>query len=455
MQENSSSATDVRVAGTRVVTSRHRRHRPHPRGGRRCFCFSILPDADAFNQKVERIFVENDDLTSPAEIRLLEILAQSGTRVLRRHRELPGGHLRAPGVLHRPPDRRADLSRHDRRSQPAHGHDRAARHPGLLARPLARARGRQPQRHGIQADRCRPRNPRRARRGAHGRRRPERGRDRGRDFRGDPRPTATEAAGATRIKRLRDALGNQMVAELLIKTIARKGYMLAIDRDRISMTWDPAGRPVRRAGPPRVPYACHTLCHTHGRQRLAGNFPGDPGRIRTSDLPLRRRLLYPLSYGATAAVLAGLRAGINPTPLRSQALALTMRHVRRDHQTAPPPAHAPRCLRSLRRLRNDREPGVAQPGRRLRRNPHEGSSRCENTGLRPQQDCRRAGLVAGEPRRRHHSLAVEHGLSRGHDRHHRGAGGHAPAARGRASPITRRRRRRRFSSKCCHGGLRG
>ena len=44
-----------------------------------------------------------------------------------------------------------------------------------------------------------------------------------------------EAAGATRIKRLRDALGNQIVAELLIKTVARQGYILAIDQDAIRM----------------------------------------------------------------------------------------------------------------------------------------------------------------------------------------------------------------------------
>ncbi len=44
-----------------------------------------------------------------------------------------------------------------------------------------------------------------------------------------------EAAGATRIKRLRDTLGNQMVSELLIKNIARKGYMLSIDKDVIRM----------------------------------------------------------------------------------------------------------------------------------------------------------------------------------------------------------------------------
>jgi DNA-binding winged helix-turn-helix (wHTH) protein len=44
-----------------------------------------------------------------------------------------------------------------------------------------------------------------------------------------------ESAGAMRIKRLRDALGNQMVSELLVKNIARRGYMLAVDKDAIRM----------------------------------------------------------------------------------------------------------------------------------------------------------------------------------------------------------------------------
>ena len=44
-----------------------------------------------------------------------------------------------------------------------------------------------------------------------------------------------EASGATRIKRLRDTLGNQMMSELMIKNIARKGYMLSIDKDVIRM----------------------------------------------------------------------------------------------------------------------------------------------------------------------------------------------------------------------------
>ena len=44
-----------------------------------------------------------------------------------------------------------------------------------------------------------------------------------------------EAAGATRIKRLRDTLGNQMMSELLVQNISRKGYILAIDKDVIRM----------------------------------------------------------------------------------------------------------------------------------------------------------------------------------------------------------------------------
>ena len=44
-----------------------------------------------------------------------------------------------------------------------------------------------------------------------------------------------EAAGATRIKRLRDSLGNQMVSALLVRNIARKGYVLAVEQDRIRM----------------------------------------------------------------------------------------------------------------------------------------------------------------------------------------------------------------------------
>ena len=52
---------------------------------------------------------------------------------------------------------------------------------------------------------------------------------------GKNRVDCDEAAGATRIKRLRYHLGNQIVSELLIKTISRKGYMLSIDKDVIKI----------------------------------------------------------------------------------------------------------------------------------------------------------------------------------------------------------------------------
>lgn len=52
---------------------------------------------------------------------------------------------------------------------------------------------------------------------------------------GRPEADCDEAAGATRIKRLRDALGNQLVSALLVKTIARRGYLLSIPRDVIRM----------------------------------------------------------------------------------------------------------------------------------------------------------------------------------------------------------------------------
>jgi len=50
---------------------------------------------------------------------------------------------------------------------------------------------------------------------------------------GKPAADCDEAAGATRIKRLRDGLGNQMVSALLVRNITRQGYMLAIDKSVI------------------------------------------------------------------------------------------------------------------------------------------------------------------------------------------------------------------------------
>ena len=44
-----------------------------------------------------------------------------------------------------------------------------------------------------------------------------------------------EATGAVRIKRLRDNLGNQMMSELLIKNVSRKGYVLTVDKSAIKV----------------------------------------------------------------------------------------------------------------------------------------------------------------------------------------------------------------------------
>jgi hypothetical protein len=44
-----------------------------------------------------------------------------------------------------------------------------------------------------------------------------------------------EAAGATRIKRLRDSLGNQILSQTLIRNFSKRGYMLSIDKEVIKI----------------------------------------------------------------------------------------------------------------------------------------------------------------------------------------------------------------------------
>ena len=80
---------DHLLRGLGGVELGHRRLARDPRGARvygvlillaaAVFLFLNLPDANAFNARVEKLFVENDDLKAGAEIKLLEILAQSGT----------------------------------------------------------------------------------------------------------------------------------------------------------------------------------------------------------------------------------------------------------------------------------------------------------------------------------------------------------------------------------------
>ncbi len=199
------------------------------------FLFLNLPDAGAFNARVERLFVDSEGLTAPREIRLLEILAQSGTaftevlasyRVVifvllvattalllaalvfliviaelnRRIREIRAAGIQVSALTISREERKVYLNDMELDLTEAGIETLAV---------LAEARMDGEVLTGAQIEAViSGRNP----------------------------ADCEEAAGATRIKRLRDALGNQIVAEILIKTIARRGYMLAVDRAAIRMT---------------------------------------------------------------------------------------------------------------------------------------------------------------------------------------------------------------------------
>jgi DNA-binding winged helix-turn-helix (wHTH) protein len=196
--------------------------------------FWSLPDANAFDARVERIFVENDDLTSNAEIKLLEILAASGTAfadVLRSYRVVifillvfAGAlTLAALGLLLTVVALTRRMGEIERRGITVTSLliSRAERAVVLndmefklteaaieTLAVLAEARMDGEVLTGAEIEAV---------------------------IQGKDAADCDEAAGATRIKRLRDALGNQMVSELLVKNIARRGYVLAIDRAAIRM----------------------------------------------------------------------------------------------------------------------------------------------------------------------------------------------------------------------------
>jgi DNA-binding winged helix-turn-helix (wHTH) protein len=196
--------------------------------------FISLPDANAFNSRVEKIFVENDAFTQGGEIRLLEILAQSGTAfsdVLNSYRLIifvllifAAGLLvaslvflltimalnRRMGEIERQGIQVASLliSRDEHTVYINNLEFKLTEAAIETLSVLAEARMDDEVLTGSQIEGViSGRNP----------------------------VDCDEAAGATRIKRLRDMLGNQMVSELLIKNIARKGYMLAIDKSVIRM----------------------------------------------------------------------------------------------------------------------------------------------------------------------------------------------------------------------------
>lgn len=196
--------------------------------------FMNLPDANAFNLRVEQLFIENDNLTSNAEIKLLEILAGSGTAfsdtlasyrfvifvllifatallvaavaflvmLIALNRRM--GRIERQGI-------EVNSLTISRDEKAVYLNDFAFKLTDAAIETLsvlAEARMDDEVLTGAEIE----------------------GVISGRDA-----SECDEAAGATRIKRLRDTLGNQMMSELLVKNIARKGYMLAINKDVIRM----------------------------------------------------------------------------------------------------------------------------------------------------------------------------------------------------------------------------
>ncbi len=196
------------------------------------FLFASLPDANAFNARVERLFVENTDLTGGAEIKLLEILAQSGTsfsEVLQSYRSVIFVLLvfatalmiaalvflitiislnRRISAIQRSGIQVASIMiSREARAVYINDMEFALTEAAIeTLSVLAEARMDDEVLTGAEIEGV---------------------------ISGRSAADCDEAAGATRVKRLRDALGNQMVAELLVKTVARRGYALAVNKDAI------------------------------------------------------------------------------------------------------------------------------------------------------------------------------------------------------------------------------
>lgn len=233
MQDNTTSASESRITGTRVVQI-----------GiaavvailavAAILLFSYLPDANEFNDAVREIFLVNDALTTTESIRILEILAQSGTtfsKVLasyraiifvlivfatalliaclvflvtiitlnRRMHEIERSGIQVSSLVLSREEGVVYLNNMEFKLTAAAMETLAV---------LAEARMDDDVLSGAELEAM---------------------------VSGKSAADCEEAAGATRIKRLRDSLGNQMVSELLVKNIARRGYMLAIDKDVIKM----------------------------------------------------------------------------------------------------------------------------------------------------------------------------------------------------------------------------
>ena len=232
-QVTSSSATEAREIGNKIVVA-----------GiaaivlilaiAAVLLFINLPDANAFNMRVEQLFVENDNLTSNAEIKLLEILAGSGTAfsdtlasyrfvifvllifatallvaavaflvmLIALNRRM--GRIERQGIE----VNSLTISRDEKAVYLNDFEFKLTDAAIETLSVLAEARMDDEVLTGAEIEGV---------------------------ISGRSAADCDEAAGATRIKRLRDTLGNQMMSELLVKNIARKGYVLAIDKDVIRM----------------------------------------------------------------------------------------------------------------------------------------------------------------------------------------------------------------------------
>ncbi|WP_076486227.1 MULTISPECIES: winged helix-turn-helix domain-containing protein [Rhodobacter] len=194
--------------------------------------FLSLPDANAFNTRVEQIFVQNDALTNPTQLRLLEVLAQSGTafgEVLASYRVIIFILLVFATVLmvaalvllvtiaslnrRMSAIQRTGIEVQSLRILRAENavmlNDMAfTLTPAAIdtLSVLAEARMDDELLTGAQIEAM---------------------------ISGKPEADCDEAAGATRIKRLRDALGNALVSELLVRNISRKGYTLGVAKERL------------------------------------------------------------------------------------------------------------------------------------------------------------------------------------------------------------------------------
>ncbi len=233
MQENTTSAIEARQTGNRIVV-----------GGiaaivvilavAAVLLFLNLPDANAFNARVEQLFVENASLTGQAEIKLLEILAQSGTafsETLDSYRfvifvllvfatalliaavaflvMLIGMNRRMGQIERKGIEVNSLLISRDQNMVYLNNFEFKLTDAAIeTLSVLAEARMDDEVLSGAEIEAV---------------------------ISGRSAADCEEAAGATRIKRLRDTLGNQMISELLVRNIARRGYMLAIDKDVIRM----------------------------------------------------------------------------------------------------------------------------------------------------------------------------------------------------------------------------